>query len=111
MKRNTTGDVAVLFDLEDTLVKTPWSIREHVLEFRQDTRAKLASLGVPSFVIEGVERSTVMRNNASAYVEQSFSKKEAERFRREMGFFSGVMSWTRRRNLRFFRIAFLRLKQ
>jgi HAD superfamily hydrolase (TIGR01549 family) len=74
---------AVLFDLEDTLVQTPWSDPQHVEEFRHRTRQKLLDLGVPPMVLAGIERATVMRNKASEYVEK-FSKAETERFNLEM---------------------------
>jgi HAD superfamily hydrolase (TIGR01549 family) len=76
--------VAVLFDLEDTLVQTPWSDHQHVLEFRRRTREKLLALGIPSEVLEGLERSTLLRNKASEYVERHFTQEAASRFRREM---------------------------
>ena len=75
---------AVLFDLEDTLVQTPWSDPQHVVEFRRRTRQKLVDLGVPSRVLAGIERATMMRNKAAEYVEQKFSKAETERFKLEM---------------------------
>jgi pyrophosphatase PpaX len=74
----------VLFDLEDTLVQTPWLDPQHVVEFRHRTRQKLVDLGVPSIILAGIERATIMRNKASEYVEQKFSKAETERFNREM---------------------------
>jgi HAD superfamily hydrolase (TIGR01549 family) len=74
----------VLFDLEDTLVQTPWSDPQHVVEFRHRTRQKLVDLGVPSIVLARIERATIMRNNASEYVEQKFSKAETQRFNLEM---------------------------
>jgi len=77
-------DTAVLFDLEDTLVQTPWLDPQHVVEFRHRTRQKLVDLGVPPIVFAGIERATIMRNKASEYVEQKFSKAETERFKLEM---------------------------
>jgi phosphoglycolate phosphatase len=77
-------DVAVLFDLEDTLVQTPWSSHQHVLEFRRRTREKLVDLGVPATVLEGIERSTILRNKAWEYVERYFDRVATERFRREI---------------------------
>jgi pyrophosphatase PpaX len=74
----------VLFDLEDTLVQTPWLDPQHVVEFRHRTRQKLVDLGVPSIILAGIERATIMRNKASEYVEQKFGKAETERFNREM---------------------------
>jgi HAD superfamily hydrolase (TIGR01549 family) len=76
--------VAVLFDLEDTLIHTPWANHQHVLEFRRETRQRLIELGIPPSVLAGLERATLMRNKASEYVEQNFTKKNAQRFRQEM---------------------------
>jgi HAD superfamily hydrolase (TIGR01549 family) len=77
-------DVVVLFDLEDTLVQTPWSSHQHVVEFRRSTREKLIDVGVPSGVLEGIKRATMMRNKASEYVENHFGEPAVERFGREM---------------------------
>jgi len=78
---------AVVFDLEDTLVETPWSRPQHTLEFRCKTKQKLIELGIPKSVLEGIERSTIMRNRASEYAEQNFGKTEAERFKKELNKF------------------------
>ncbi len=80
-------NVAVLFDLEDTLVKTPWSVRQHVLEFRRDTRRKLIELGIPKTVLKGIKRATIMRNIASEYVQRHFSEERAGKYRRDMEIF------------------------
>jgi HAD superfamily hydrolase (TIGR01549 family) len=74
--------VAVLFDLEETLVETPWI--SHVAEFRTATRKRLLTLGIPQNVLEGVERSTVMRNKAVEYVQGRFAEPEQETFVHEM---------------------------
>lgn len=79
--------VTVIFDLEETLVETPWSDRQHRLEFRSKTKQKLIELGIPKLVLEGIERATIMRNRASEYAEQYFGKAEAERFKLEMNKF------------------------
>jgi phosphoglycolate phosphatase len=75
---------AVLFDLEDTLVQTPWADHQHVLEFRRETRQKLIELGIPPNVLEGIERATIMRNKASEHVEKNFAKADAQGFRQGM---------------------------
>lgn len=94
--------IAVLFDLEGTLVQTPWEEPEHVLEFRRQTRRKLIELGIPSSVLEGIERSTVMRNKASEYVEKHFSKAEAKRFKREIEKFLKYYEMDAARNSKLF---------
>jgi putative hydrolase of the HAD superfamily len=76
--------VAVLFDLEDTLVKTPWTDHKHVIEFRRKTREKLIELGIPSSLLEGIERATIMRNKAIEYIEKNLTKAEAEKISQEM---------------------------
>jgi len=76
--------VAVLFDLEDTLVQTPWEDMQHVLEFRYQTRRKLIELGIPPSILEGIERAALMRNKASEYVAENFGKADAQRFHQEM---------------------------
>ncbi len=76
--------VAVLFDLEDTLVQTSWEDFQNVLKFRRETREKLLELGIPPDMLEGIERATIMRNIASEYVEENFSEAKAEKFHREM---------------------------
>lgn len=78
------GGITVLFDLEDTLVQTPWSNYQHVVEFRHRTRQKLVDLGIPPMIFAGIERATIMRNKASEYVEQKLSRAETENFRLEM---------------------------
>lgn len=77
-------NLAILFDLEDTLVKTPWSSHQHVVEFRRNTRRKLISVGIPKTVLQGIERATIMRNVASEYVERHFSEAKARMYQREM---------------------------
>jgi len=78
---------ATIFDLEGTLVQTPWEDPEHVLEFRLQTRRKLIELAIPPNILEGIERSTLMRNKASEYVKRNFSKTDAQKFRQEMAEF------------------------
>ncbi len=79
--------VAVLFDLEDTLVRTPWSDFQHVIEFRRNTREKLIELGIPRNELEGIERATLMRNKASEYIEKHFTVTEKKRLQQEMEVF------------------------
>jgi putative hydrolase of the HAD superfamily len=75
---------AVLFDLEDTLVQTMWADEQHVKKFRRKTRKKLLELGIPSSVLEGIERATIMRNKAIEYIEENLSKTDAEGIYQEM---------------------------
>jgi len=70
---------AVLFDLEDTLIQTPWADHQHVIEFRRGTREKLIELGIPPSLLEGIERATIMRNKATEYIEKNLTKADAEK--------------------------------
>ena len=90
--------IVVLFDLEGTLVQSVEVDREAILEFRVKTREKLLALGIPSKELEGVTKSTLMRNKAAEYVEEHFSKEEAKRFHLEMDRFAGrfELSWAQR---------------
>lgn len=76
--------VAILFDLEGTLVQSIESDQEAIINFRAKTREKLIELGVPLNVLKGETRSILMRNKASEYVEKNFDYKEARRFHVEM---------------------------
>jgi len=76
--------VAALFDLEDTLVQTPWEDRQHVLEFRRKTKEKLIELGIPPSLLEGVERATIMRNKSIEYIEKNMTKADAKKIYQEM---------------------------
>jgi HAD superfamily hydrolase (TIGR01549 family) len=75
---------AVLFDLEDTLVKTPWTDRVHVLEFRRATRSKLVELGIPETLLAQIERATIMRNMAEDYINANFSRTRRAQYHEEM---------------------------
>ena len=77
----------VLFDLEDTLIQTPWSDPQQVTNFRKETRRRLIALGIPATVLRGIKRSTIMRNMASEYIEQKSDEKEANRLKNEMNNF------------------------
>jgi len=76
--------IAVLFDLEGTLVKSVEDDQETVLEFRVKTREKLLSLRIPPSELEDVITSTLMRNKAFEYVEDHFDKRESRLFHLEM---------------------------
>jgi HAD superfamily hydrolase (TIGR01549 family) len=92
----------VLFDLEDTLIQTPWADPERVTKFRQKTRRMLIESGVPSTVLSGIERSTIMRNKASEYIELKFGEKESRRLKREMDNFLSVYEQDSARNSKLF---------
>jgi HAD superfamily hydrolase (TIGR01549 family) len=76
--------VAVLFDLEGTLVQTIEEDEEPIRTFRAGTREKLVELGIPSGELEGLVGATLMRNKAIDYVNKHFSKEEAKQFHAEV---------------------------
>jgi len=76
--------VAVLFDLEGTLIRTILEDSSFTLEFRQQTREKLIELGIPPQVLGKVKRYTLMCNKAFEYVEKNFSEEKARLFHHEL---------------------------
>jgi len=79
--------VAVLFDLEGTLVQTDrafWRDNSIVQEFRRLTREKLIELGIPPKALGETKTYTLMRNKAVEYVEENFSEEEAKIFLQKM---------------------------
>lgn len=76
--------VVILFDLEGTLVQSIENDQEAILEFRIKTREKLLQLRIPSSELEGVTKSTLMRNKALEYVKEHLDEREAKRFHLEM---------------------------
>lgn len=76
--------VVVLFDLEGTLVQTEWENPNHVVFFRCETRKKLLELGIPPFVLQGTERSTIMHNKALDYVKKNFGEAKIKQFLHEV---------------------------
>jgi len=89
--------VAVLFDLEGTLVRSVENDQKAVLDFRIKRREKLLELGIPSAELGNVVKSTLMRNRALEHVEKHFTKQEAGRFHLEMDRFLKAfeLSWAR----------------
>ncbi len=84
------SELVVLFDLEDTLVETPWADRQHVLEFRRETRSRLVELGIPEDLLAPIERSTLMRNVAEEYANAHFSLSARTRYHEDLAkFLSG----------------------
>jgi len=80
--------VAVLFDLEGTLVDVSFfKDASVVLKFRRSIREKLIELGVPPQVLGEIKTYTLMRNKAVEYVDAHFSKKDAKLFHQKMNRF------------------------
>jgi len=77
--------VAVLFDLEGTLVDISFfKDSRTVQKFRQLAREKLIELGVPPEVLGETKAYTLMRNKAIDYVEANFSKEEIRLFHQKL---------------------------
>ena len=79
---------AVLFDLEGTLVETVYQrSREAVNQLHRKTKKKLISLGVPAVTLNGLVRSTLLRNKAYEWVETNMSQAESAQFHAELDAF------------------------
>jgi phosphoglycolate phosphatase len=73
---------AILFDLEGTLVESLYQQEpETIQELRRATREKLVSLGVPSEELEGLVRSTDLRNHAFSWAEARMGEEAVVRLR------------------------------
>ena len=75
----------VLFDLEDTLVKTIGPIT--IKELTEQTKSKLSELGIPSRILSKTDKATIMRNEANKYVEEHFTENRRELFNFEFNKF------------------------
>lgn len=87
--------IAVLFDLEGTLVQTIEDDEVAIQEFRTRTREKLLELGIPRRELQSSMTSAPMRNRALEYVSRHFNEEEAKRFHAEMDRFQKAfeLSW------------------
>jgi len=83
-KRLKLAVIAVLFDLEGTLVKSMENDKNSILEFRAKTRQKLVELGIPPRELIKTKTSTLMRNKAREYVDENFNRKGARSFHFKM---------------------------
>lgn len=73
---------AILFDLEGTLVESLYQqAPETIQELRRATREGLVSLGVPREELEGLVRSTDLRNRAFSWAEAGMGEEGAARLR------------------------------
>ena len=72
--------IAVLFDLEGTLV----DCFAHYRKFISDSREKLIALGIPSKELGDPSKSASMINNGLDYVERKFNEKKAKEFHFEL---------------------------
>jgi len=93
--------VAVIFDLEGTLVQTVEMVEDVILDFRRQSRRKLVELGIPAEVLADVETSTLMRNRATRYASANLSTPEKLRFEQELDrFLLGYeLSWAEQSTL------------
>jgi len=80
--------VAVLFDLEGTLVETLYERDSGAVdELRRETKKKIMSLGVPAVVLEDLVTSTLLRNKAFDWVEANMGPAEGVSFHAELDSF------------------------
>lgn len=71
----------VLFDLEDTLVKTEGPIT--IRELRNRAKEKFLELGIPAQLLCKSDKVTIMRNEAYRYAEKCFSHSRRKLFNSE----------------------------
>lgn len=71
----------VLFDLEDTLVKTegPMTIKE----LKNRAKQKFSEMGIPDQTLQKSDKVTIMRNEAYRYAEKHFSHNRRKLFNSE----------------------------
>ena len=72
----------VLFDLEGTLVRTKGPITAE--ELGNQTKQKLLELGIPNQILCRTSKATIMRNEASKYVEKYFGDNRRKLFNFEL---------------------------
>jgi phosphoglycolate phosphatase len=73
---------AILFDLEGTLVESLYQQEpETIQELRRATRERLVGLGVPREELEGLVRSTDLRNRAFSWAEEGMGEEGAASLR------------------------------
>lgn len=75
----------VLFDLEGTLVSADGPIS--VKELTNRTKQKLLELGIPRHILSKTDKATLMRNEATIYVEEFFKKNQRKLFQIEFDLF------------------------
>jgi beta-phosphoglucomutase-like phosphatase (HAD superfamily) len=76
--------IAVLFDLEGTLVQSVETDQNAILEFRTRTKEKLLELGIAASELDGIVAFALMYNKAIEYVQKHFTENEARSFNREI---------------------------
>jgi phosphoglycolate phosphatase-like HAD superfamily hydrolase len=80
--------VAILFDLEGTLVDSLHNLnKEELYKERLAVKEKLIELGVPKAVLKGLVRHTLLRNRSFDWVESNCSQDSAIQFKAELDAF------------------------
>jgi HAD superfamily hydrolase (TIGR01549 family) len=87
--------VAILFDLEGTLVQSIEENPEDIKEFKEKLFRKLVMLGIQPNRLEGIHTSALMQNAAFEIVEETFTFRDATDFRLELDEFleNFEMNW------------------
>lgn len=76
--------IAVLFDLEGTLVRSIEDDKIASHDFKRRTKNKLMELGIPKCELRGLRTSSLMLNHAQDVVENCFDEERTEKFQVEM---------------------------
>lgn len=80
--------MAVLFDLEGTLVETVYErSREAIDKGRREVKSEIIRLGVPEEALGSLIRSTLFRNRALDWAEKNMSQEELANFLTELDAF------------------------
>ena len=72
--------VAILFDLEGTLVQSDEENLIGIKEFRSKVLKQLIALGIPSYNLKGIQTTSLMQNIAFDIVEKTYDTKGAKNF-------------------------------
>jgi HAD superfamily hydrolase (TIGR01549 family) len=73
--------IAVLFDLEGTLVKSPTKEPGIIPAYRSKLFPKFIELGIPSDIVNTEASTAIVYNNALEFAEKNFSLNKVENFR------------------------------
>jgi HAD superfamily hydrolase (TIGR01549 family) len=76
--------VAILFDLEGTLVQSMEGNSRYIKKFKEAISKKLILLGISPDNLKGIQTSALMQNKAFEIVEETFNYKDAQNFHLEL---------------------------
>jgi phosphoglycolate phosphatase-like HAD superfamily hydrolase len=96
--------IAVLLDLEDTLVETVYSrlSPEVVNQIRRAVKKQIIKLGIPKKLLEGVSKHISVRNRAFEWVETNMNRKESSRFHTKLDqYMNSIEMWAAKQHTLF----------